>query len=300
MKAAIIVFFLLFLGIYFFPVSKNALLPPCYEISQPFHHRFMPNCKGGMRYDGREISYSINEHSLRDRSFVGITKNPVLVLGDSIVEGWGLSQEETLSSQLEKLHAEKQFINAGIRSNGPIMEAFRADKLLEIYKPSSILWVLTENDVSDDLLSLALAHETDSMGRPLAFQLDDFHYLPWNWLAGFIPSLKGFFYLQTVEYLINKQETKNKSNACLGIDWLLSKADKIPVQYVIAALGSDAIDPLAKRGVDKILSCLPPKKVLDLRKTLKISAADYLPKDTHFSASGTEKVAKEILRSLKF
>lgn len=98
---------------------------------------------------------SLNSHGLRDEEFQ-LAKPPdekrVLVLGDSVAFGWGVSQGETFSDRMEELLQLKtsqkwQVINAGVNGYNSEQEAnwFRNYGLL--FKPDLVILVYVNNDV---------------------------------------------------------------------------------------------------------------------------------------------------------
>ncbi len=145
-------------------------LPPCLEIGGPLHHFFKPNCKGAYTFNGEEIAYAINEIGLRERPLRDLLVGQVLVLGDSMIEGWGLPWPDTIPQKLEQnfWHGKRwQFLNAGIRSTGPIVIGARIDKLVTTLKPARAILFLTENHLLDERLAHALAKVKDDRGIPL-------------------------------------------------------------------------------------------------------------------------------------
>ena len=98
---------------------------------------------------------TINAHGLRDAE-IPYTKPPgekrVLVLGDSVTFGWGVSQGEAFSDQMEPLLRAQtgtrwQVINAGVNGYNTEQEAawLRRDGMR--YSPDYVLLIYVSNDV---------------------------------------------------------------------------------------------------------------------------------------------------------
>ena len=110
----------------------------------------------------KSISYELganrvelNSHGLRDEE-IQYTKAPnerrILVLGDSVTFGWGVSQGETFSDRMEPLLSVEtgkkwQVINAGVNGYNSKQEAtyFRIEGMQ--YSPDIVILVYVDNDV---------------------------------------------------------------------------------------------------------------------------------------------------------
>ncbi len=145
-------------------------LPPCFIIGGDWHHYFQPGCRGKL---SNGVEYVINSDGLRERERSEIGPGAVLLLGDSMVEGKSLPFADTLGQNLERRIGRK-FINAGVRSRGPVVESLQLAAIIDSYKPSFLIWALNENDADDDRLAYALAEEHDANGVPTKLNTADF------------------------------------------------------------------------------------------------------------------------------
>jgi len=302
----IILFFII--GIFFWNKKKDAyddtLLPPCFRISAPMHHYFEPNCSGSFSIFNQTINYSINEDGLRDRSRKEIKEKQVLVLGDSMVEGWGLPQSKTISRELENHFASSlgyQFINAGIRYSGPILQSVRAQQLLDIYKPKKILWFLTENDLADDRFSYALATKFDENHVPSEFSIKDFEDTKW---------VENFQFLQKISpalFRLLRQEAYKKSvnrivnetldyPVCAGIQRLEQNALKqgVDIFYIILPLGEKKI-----QDISALVKCIAADHIIDIRESLNTHKEYFFPNNIHFNEKGVDAAVSFIADDIK-
>jgi hypothetical protein len=143
-------------------------IPPCFELGEPFHHRFRPNCVGLLRTPRGEVQLSVNEDGLREIARPHVLKQPkrILVMGDSFVEGWWAAQDEGISSLLGQRFPAYYFINAGLRSTGPVMQASRLREAVGRYEPSAVIWLLNDTDPLDDRFACAIADGKGGFGIP--------------------------------------------------------------------------------------------------------------------------------------
>jgi hypothetical protein len=84
----------------------------------------------------------------------------ILVVGDSLVFGYGVGQEQTISAHLQNLLSDTsanagnkpvEVINVGIEGFSAINEAALIDCFLDKYSPDIIVWLLIPNDWDDAL-----------------------------------------------------------------------------------------------------------------------------------------------------
>lgn len=119
--------------------------------------QFKPNASGVMSTGEFNVTYEINSLGLRDKER-NLTKAPcvtrVLVLGDSFTEGFGVDQNETYSSILEKiLNKENISIevwNAGVLAYSPDIEyLYLKNNIVKINPDIVLLGFYAGNDISD-------------------------------------------------------------------------------------------------------------------------------------------------------
>ena len=82
------------------------------------------------------------------------TKERVMLIGDSFVHGACVDQEDTLSSQLNKVNIPSFSISYG--GNGPLLELATLIEYIHVLKPKIVIWFYCNNDLTD------LSHEKKS------------------------------------------------------------------------------------------------------------------------------------------
>lgn len=110
---------------------------------------------------GDGISYPVNSYGLRGKE-ISIRdkdqrsgKKRVLIVGDSWVWGWRLSDEKMLASQLaaildQKLGASKyEFVTVAMPAWNVKSEYAFLDSHFYLLEPDFVIWVMTQNDVID-------------------------------------------------------------------------------------------------------------------------------------------------------
>lgn len=109
--------------------------------------------RAGLRMTLEGIEVSISSQGLRDREYAvvkppGITR--ILVLGDSVVFGWGVRAEETVAKQLERMLREEghsvEVLNTGVPSYDPKDEGLYLRTAGLRFQPDIILETMTTDD----------------------------------------------------------------------------------------------------------------------------------------------------------
>lgn len=259
-------------GEVFFTKSLSDELPPCMEIGEPFHHRFRPNCAGELATPSGSVPFSVNEDGLRERPRAQIMLRPrrVLVAGDSFVEGWWVSGEQALSSQLSAALPPFYFINAGLRSTGPIMQAARLGSLLEVYRPELLLWVLNETDGLDDRFACSVMKDSRT---PLAqFGAPEFGLHGWRKpIAELLGNtntgqrVRKAAYLAEWERLV-QSEAAGACGACRGVREFRRTAEAAKVPIFVVYLAKGFPDPgrhyaKGRPPKEELLDCLAKEKL---------------------------------------
>lgn len=160
LASLVFVFFFLF----FLEILVRLLLPQLgmsIEIRVPdpvLHHSLTPGAETIMNSQEFKVSYKINSFGLRDREIE--PKKPgvfrILVLGDSVVEGWGVELEQSWVKQLEKNLNENfgqgrfEVINGGVASYSPLLYyLFLKEKGLKL-EPDLVIMMMDMGDPGDD------------------------------------------------------------------------------------------------------------------------------------------------------
>ena len=122
-------------------------------------------------FDGKAIVIDTNEDGLRTsytRETFRAFANRIVLLGDSITFGWGVSVDETIGAVMERelrsaLHTENlAVLNTGIVSYSPILERNLFSRLAVEYRPTLTIMVLDATDIGDDYQYGQTATEDES------------------------------------------------------------------------------------------------------------------------------------------
>jgi hypothetical protein len=113
----------------------------------------------------RPIVFTTNDQGFRNPT--SVTQADLVLIGDSYVEGWGVSDDETASARLRQLTG-RQVVNLGTAGYGSEQEL----RVLEHYalplKPRLVAWFFFEgNDLDDDQnFDNAMLAPTESVVEP--------------------------------------------------------------------------------------------------------------------------------------
>ena len=104
------------------------------------------------RYGFRQIRHRTNEHGERLTLPVTAMPRKVIVAGDSVANGAMLNDDETLSSRLQDLDRNRQYINIGIGGADASDILCALDRAAERYRGEieELVYVYCENDFKDD------------------------------------------------------------------------------------------------------------------------------------------------------
>ncbi len=114
----------------------------------------IPNARGPFNVLGQETLISINSKGFRDieRSYErSIPRYRILVLGDSMVWGYGVRQEEIFTALLEKELQGIDVINLGVSGYGTDQELILLQKEGVRYQPDLIVVVIASNDFQENV-----------------------------------------------------------------------------------------------------------------------------------------------------
>lgn len=283
-------------------------VPPCLEIADPFHHRYIPGCSGIFRAKGAPpVEYRINSLGMRERELSSLPekRQRLLLIGDSSVEGHGVAWEDTLSQQLERRLPGWTVINGGIRSSGPILQRLRFERLMNEVKPSAVIWYFTENDFQEDRLHMAIGRSPDRDGIPTEFSTEDF--------AGTAPSGSGLLRLPPLSWIMDLMRLQTYDHnvrtllekvpaesvpTCQALSQVVSRAQnaKVPLRFALIPLGPENKTPYWELGFSRLADCPQVKgQWLDLRPHLNASES-FIPGDTHPGPAGVNRMAEETIR----
>jgi hypothetical protein len=166
------------------PVASAGDMTEVYEFSRARHHRLVPNAR--YRHVEVEFDYiwSNNSLGMRDQERT-IPKDSgtfrILFMGDSLVQGYGVSQEQTMVALLEaslnepKREKRVEVLNAGIFGYGPFLEYLYLQEIMPWVEPDIVVvGFFLGNDVGDDYFYTQQA-SLNNYGKP------SFANLNWPW-----------------------------------------------------------------------------------------------------------------------
>ena len=99
-----------------------------------------------------EVRVEVDERGLRDIPYAGEPARRVLVLGDSMVFGYGVEAEETFCELLQQDLEDVEVVNAGVSGYGPNEQVVLLERLVEPLDPDVIVSsFFFANDLRDTL-----------------------------------------------------------------------------------------------------------------------------------------------------
>jgi hypothetical protein len=170
----------------FYRGSRDNAWKPIFEYSSTRHHHLIPNVRS--RHNDLEFDYiwATNALGMRDRER-SVKKDMdsfrIFFIGDSVVQGWGVSQEQTMVALLEhslnQPEREKrvEVLNGGVFGYSPCLEYLFLRETLPVIEPDLVLLgFFLGNDVGDDYFYAQQAQLHASDGA-VFFKNDD----RWPW-----------------------------------------------------------------------------------------------------------------------
>jgi lysophospholipase L1-like esterase len=118
----------------------------------------IPNAKGPFNVLGHETLISINSKGFRDveRSYErDISRYRIVVLGDSMVWGYGVQQEDVFTALLEKRLQGVEAINLGVSGYGTDQELILLQREGVRYRPNLFIVVIAYNDLQTNVQTRA-------------------------------------------------------------------------------------------------------------------------------------------------
>ena len=134
------------------------------EFDTKLQTRYRRNVSGLVKsqYGEFEIKYTTNALGLRDRPLESDGRQRILVLGNSLVEGWGVEEEAGLVRVAEQTLNQSRsqplrLINAGMSGFGAAQSYLLGSELLKQVKPNAVVFVYISTMVQADHQFLLLA-----------------------------------------------------------------------------------------------------------------------------------------------
>lgn len=95
---------------------------------------------------GRRIVFSTGGFRIADEMAAPAAGQPILAVGDSFTEGWGLEGGQSWPARLQA-RTGQAVVNAGVRSYGLDQIVLRTERLLAEVKPSQVVLAFIEQDI---------------------------------------------------------------------------------------------------------------------------------------------------------
>lgn len=144
------------------PLKDKGALSRCVEPNPKYIYGLKPSCSETLYRSGSRYEITYNKLGLRDKNYPPYPKKNtfrILVLGPSTVYGPGLSLEQTIPKQWEKLLRKSkvpvEVINAASDGYFAVQTAIRLPEYLEAYHPTHVMYFETAGSIlfSDYLMS---------------------------------------------------------------------------------------------------------------------------------------------------
>ena len=135
----------------FFPywAPRTAVVSQFWKYHPSLGWSHIPNSEGSFNPFGSESFISINSKGFRDkeRSYErDLSKYRIVVLGDSMVWGYGVQQYEVFTALMEKRRENIEVVNLGVSGYGTDQELILLRQEGDRYRPDLIVVLIHEND----------------------------------------------------------------------------------------------------------------------------------------------------------
>lgn len=205
------------------------------------HHSLIPNKTCWVSNGELEVVYRINSLGLRDVEFPekkSDTEKRILFMGDSFIEGMGVSLEDTMVKQSQELlkqvftDSNIRTINAGVSAYSPLLENLYLQHRGINLDPDLVVVNLFMNDFNDDRSYLQKAH-FGSNGQVESVYVELKQHLP-TWLVRYLDG-RSFSY-----YVFKQQERKLWKFKGKLVAWLKRES---PPDYAKSGVEFDSGNP---------------------------------------------------------
>jgi hypothetical protein len=126
-----------------------ALVTAFYDYGKPLH----PEVRAFIdRYATRKVRHRTNEHGERLTLPAIVSDYKVIVAGDSVANGAGVNDDETLASRLQTRDPSRQYVNIGIGGADANDIACALERIAKRYPGQirELIYIYCENDFKDD------------------------------------------------------------------------------------------------------------------------------------------------------
>lgn len=109
-----------------------------------------PNKSGTVLSEEYKVSVNTNEQSGR-QSLYPTAKYPILLLGDSFAEGWGVAEDQIFTSIANKnLPKDRQILNMGVHGSCPALFQIHTKEMVAKFQPKEVWIQIFDNDLDDN------------------------------------------------------------------------------------------------------------------------------------------------------
>ncbi|MBP7216013.1 MAG: SGNH/GDSL hydrolase family protein [Candidatus Omnitrophica bacterium] len=139
----------------FYPVNSECQ-PVIYSshlgwVLKPDYQCQWDSLEWSVAYQTNALGFRDDHHELGKQT----GKKRIVVLGDSMAEGWGVEQDQMWQSLLQdKLGAQYEIINCAVRGYDLIQEYRQFQEVGILYEPDLVIQFLCENDFPDGRLNI--------------------------------------------------------------------------------------------------------------------------------------------------
>jgi hypothetical protein len=272
--------------------SAIQMEPNCAQYDQELFYTLKP---GTCSFTNAEYNTTVRVNSLGIRDDEESLKSPeVVLLGDSFTMGWGVEQDSTFESHLERNLGTK-VLNAGISSYGTVREL----KLLKRLPTNRLKTLVIQYHDSDLIENREFSKATDSLiisSEEKYRQTSEMVRNRIGYYFGKHTSLMTKFILkQQLGRLGDRKPTDHED-----VQYFLNAFTKLPIVDTVNVIIFEAssygnphnkfIEALEKEL--KSNSFKTPLKIRTLNVQPALSSDDFYVLDDHLNASGHRKIAK--------
>lgn len=171
LSLAAVAIFLLFMegGVRLFYFIKYKIVERERSYSEYLGWEIVPEVHSNRTIKGYgKVSYSTGKHGFRTFGDTGSKNKKVLVIGDSVTQGYTVSDGNAYYDYLKKRAGNIEIFAYGCGGYGSLQEYTILDKYFDLIKPDIVLWQFSSNDIinNDHDLESGSFYNNNHMTRP--------------------------------------------------------------------------------------------------------------------------------------
>lgn len=269
-----------------------------YEYDAELRMNFMkPNFSTIMYFNGYEWEHKTDSLGFRNPS--DRDKADIVLLGDSLIYGHGVDQNQTIAHFLEQKNY--TVMNLARQGDSAFQEAYLLNKYGLSFKPKFVFYFFYNNDINDLFHYLSKEEMKDFIRTPIediSFKdrriSDEGNVIK--------PYYKQPFIIKALKFVISKRKDHNKyMNASLGINYtkhailqMNYASDSNNVKFVIVPLVMDYGKLFRNEKLEILREFTFKHNVSFIDTTGMNDSRYYLANDGHFNEGGHKKIANII------